>query len=167
MDNPNKPELAQTEIRESSIEGGAEGIALMQTSPKSITFHRIENSELETLMNFARPVSLALSTAFLGATLGLLPSALPIWDTGKCDPSIPAVELAATAACNHPITTSELIITSVWAVCLSATIIIGIYAAVGQCKVHKLKRKIRCRAPFPLQSKDGANSNAKDRTLSA
>jgi hypothetical protein len=45
-------------------------IALLQTSPDAVTFHRIEDHELDALTNISRPLSLGVSTMALGTCLG-------------------------------------------------------------------------------------------------
>lgn len=49
------------------------GFRVLQTSPEVITFHRIEDHELELLTNMSRPIALALAGTTTGAFFGLLP----------------------------------------------------------------------------------------------
>src|SRR4051794_14807799 len=107
-------------------------IPLMQTSPDVITLHRVEDHELETLMNISRPYSLAFSTMTMGAFLGLLPSVM-----------------AALDRAHDGLTNSELATIIVSAGCLFSALISGSYALRALIDANKAIKRIRARPASP------------------
>ncbi len=112
--------------------GAGKSIALVQTSPDLITLHRIEDHELEDLMNIARPYSLALSTMSLGAFLGLLPSVLTVFDRAP-----------------GGLGSTDLIIVIVAGACIAAGAISGAYAVKGLLDADRAIKRIRARPTTP------------------
>ena len=107
-------------------------IPMVQTSPDSITLHRIEDHELETFMNISRPYSLAFSTTAMGAFLGLLPSAIGSFDHA-----------------DKGLTPSELITIALAAGCLATAVVAGIYAVRGLIDANRAVKRIRARPKVP------------------
>jgi hypothetical protein len=112
--------------------GSGRGIAIVETSPESITLHRIEDSELEVLMNVARPYALAFSTMSAGGFLGLIPSIATIIE--KADEGLKG---------------SELITVGVGIACLVAALIFGTYAIRGLIDANRALARIRSRPKTP------------------
>jgi hypothetical protein len=111
---------------------GTPGVSFYETEPDSITWHKIWDFELEGLVNIARPIVLGLSTTFLGAAIGLLPT---VRDTfGK---------LKTPGALGD----GDLVMLIVAGACLAGAIAFGFFAVRGQWDAHKLKTKIQGRNP--------------------
>lgn len=108
-------------------------IPLVQTSPDSITLHRIEDHELEVLMNITRPYSLGFGTMALGGFLGLLPSVLSILDRAA-----------------GGLSRADAVILLVAGGTLVGGLILGIFAVRALVDANKAIRRIRSRPKLPV-----------------
>lgn len=129
--------LAQANVRaRADVSGGRlAGIAVLESGPVNIKLHRIEDHELEMMMNISRPMSLAISSATLGAWLGLLPSVFVI---------LSSVEQA------KPVSLFDIRIVVIFAICLAVCAVTGISAVQGIRKANRLLSAIRSRPLSPL-----------------
>jgi len=118
-----------------SVQAPIPGLRILETRPDSITWHIVWDHELEGLMNISRPISLGLSTMFIGAALGLLPAVI-------------AAIAAASAA--KPMAIDTLLLALTAAVCLAAGIACGCYAARGISDAKAIRKQVRERNPRAL-----------------
>src|ERR1700691_5999480 len=113
-----------TDVRE----GRVSGIELLESRPRNITLHRIEDHELEMLMNISRPVALAVSTTSVGAFLGLLPS----------------MQSTLASVNNHrPLSLFDLILVAIGAACLAVGMTTGVFAWRGQMQARRTVGALR------------------------
>lgn len=115
--------------------GRLAGIAVLESGPENIKLHRIEDHELELMMNISRPIALAVSSATLGACLGLLPSVFAIVATVLKPASISLFDMVTVAIC---------------AVCFALFVTTGIAAIQGHRQANRLLAAIRSRPLSPL-----------------
>ncbi len=66
-------------ISDAKVSSGNTGISLLQSSPGSVKFHRIEDRELEAMVNMNSPLTFGICTTAAGAFLGLIPSVVSIF----------------------------------------------------------------------------------------
>jgi len=121
-----------TDVRE----GRVAGIELLESRPKNITLHRVEDHELEMLMNISRPVALAVSTTSIGAFLGLLPSIQLIIDLVDSQ--------------QHALSSFDLILVALDAACLATGVATGVFAWRGQMQARRTLAAIRARPLSPM-----------------
>jgi hypothetical protein len=124
-----------TDIRE----GRVAGIELLESRPQNITLHRIEDHELEMLMNISQPAALAVSTTSIGVFLGLLPS----------------IQSIVSAASNHQALSSfNLILVALDAACLAVGVTTGVFAWRGQMQARRTLAAIRARPLSPMTGRN-------------
>jgi hypothetical protein len=110
------------------------GIAVYQTSPQRLTMHRIEDHELELLINISRPIMLTLAGVFGGGFLGLLPAAI----------------LAYQHVNTQSVTASDLTSVLVCGACLVGVVVSGVISALAQRKASATIANIRSRVASPV-----------------
>ena len=121
-----------------TVKGGPTKFTINETRPDGVTFHWIEDHELEQFVNITRPYSLALGTAGIGAALGLLPSIIAV------------IEKAASQ-----LNAGDLIIVAAFAGTLVAGVIFGGFALRGLSDASKALDQIRARPSSPSSMPNG------------
>ena len=107
-------------------------VQILETRPKTITWHVIWDHELASLTNISRPITLGLATTFLGGTIGLLPNTMA------------AVSKAMAGQTIAPGDVPTLIIAGG---CAAATVAFGFFGVRGQMDARQIVRTIRNRRP--------------------
>jgi hypothetical protein len=110
------------------------GIAVYQTSPQRLTMHRIEDHELELLVNISRPIMLTLAGVFGGGFLGLLPAAISAYQHVG----------------SRNVTVSDLTSVLVCGACFVGVIVSGVISALAQKKASATIANIRGRVASPV-----------------
>ena len=108
----------------------ARPVQLKETRPSSITWHIIWDYELEKLTNISRPIVLGLSTTFLGAVIGFLPTVFGTFERLAANEQIKMTDLFGCIAAG---------------ICAAAAIILGIFAWRGQADAQQVKNAVRSR----------------------
>jgi hypothetical protein len=121
--------IGSTTVTAVTVTDSAAGIALRKTSPEYVTFHLIEDYELEMITNISRPISLSLAGAALGGILGLSPN----------------VVAAFGAASKATASSGDLITLCIWGGCVVGFVITGFLAAKGESQAAATKQNIRAR----------------------
>ena len=105
-------------------------LTILETSPTSITWHKIWDHELDSLTNISRPITSSLATTAIGAWIGLSPT------------------LAATLtkiASGKPIDQLDAVNSALWVACFSVGSVLAFFAIRAHVDAQKVKSKIRAR----------------------
>ena len=116
-------------------EGRVSGIEILESRPKNITLHSIEDHELEMLMNISSTVALSICTLAIGAFIGLLPSSFQV-----------------LGQVGHQLTVSyyEVALLVLDAICLATGAATGVFAFRGQRQASRTLTAIRARPRSPI-----------------
>ena len=112
---------------------------MIETTPESIRFHLIQDSELEALANMSPPTAFGFSMTCFGAFLGLSPE------------SLRAIGRAFES--NLIFTLYDVIILTLWVTCLVSFLITMIYSGSGGTQVNKTLEAIRQRPSRNMEDK--------------
>jgi hypothetical protein len=140
-------------IIESTVaEGERPGIQITHTTPDRISFHVIEDHELEVLMSISPPKWFAVSMVTLGAFLGLVPEGINSF----------------LRAHSHEVQASlyDMIVGAVWLSCLVACILTFIFARPGLRQANEALRSIRQRphSPIVMGARDEGEARSESRS---
>lgn len=110
-------------------------LTLLQSSQPFVKFHRIEDRELEMMLNTSAPLAFGVSTTALGALLGLAPAMIPI---------------IVKASASGILDVSDTFVIVLTAVCGTTAIIMGIRARRNWISAKTILKDIRGRPSVPL-----------------
>jgi hypothetical protein len=113
---------------------------ILQTRPEQLSWHVIEDHQLDQLTNISRPIILGLTTTFLGAAIGLLAPALLAWEHYGPTQVLSKSDLATMLA---------------FCCSVVAALTFGFFAARGQMDAMKVVRAIRNRPPTQIVPPQG------------
>ena len=116
--------------------GPLAGIDVLESRPANITLHRIEDHELELLMNISRPVALSVATTSVGVFVGLIPS---------------TIQILKSASQQRPVSLDDLGILSAAIICRTIGIVTGFLAGKGQIQARRTLAAIRARPVHPFE----------------
>lgn len=68
--------MARVPQANTAVQGSPPAINIVQTTPDTITFHRIQDHELELLTNISRPIALSLAGAVTGVFFAFVPATI-------------------------------------------------------------------------------------------
>lgn len=103
---------------------------IMQTQPDKISWHVLQDHELDELAGAGRPIVLGLATTFLGAVIGLFTAALTS---------------GAKLSSSEELSAGDVQAIVIFWVCVAVTLTLGFFAVKAQLDLRARLREIRSR----------------------
>ncbi|WP_439472820.1 hypothetical protein [Brevundimonas sp.] len=110
-------------------------VTILETSPDSITWHKIWDYELDSLVNISRPITSSLSTTAIGAWIGLTPSFLVTFEKIRS---------------GQTITLGDASNAGLWIACFCVGAVLSFFAIRAHLDAKKVKEAIRGRLSKPV-----------------